>query len=389
MTSDAGGRAKLLFFVTEDWYFVSHRLGLAVAARDAGFEVTVVTRVRECGDVIRNAGLKLVPFENARTGLNPLSELSTLIRLILLFRRERPDITHHVAMKPVLYGSIAARFARVPRMINALMGMGWVYSSGDGLARSLKFVISRALGYLLRSGFVLVQNPDDARLLMNIGVPNARIRCIAGSGVDLRQFAPHPEPAGAPVIVLPARLLWAKGIGEYVAAARLLKQRGVVARFLVAGAPDRENPSSVPLAQIAKWTDEGVFEFRGWVSDMAKLLSDSHIVCLPSYREGAPKSLIEAAAAGRPIVTSDVPGCREIVRDGVNGILVPPGNVEALAEALFRLIMDKQMRLRMGANGRERAEQEFGQETIIQQTLALYWDPMVHSTRSGTVRPRP
>jgi glycosyltransferase involved in cell wall biosynthesis len=366
-------RPRLLFVVTEDWYFCSHRLPLARAAQAAGYEVSVVTRVRAHGDAIREVGLRLIPFENARTSLNPLAELWTLIRLIALYRRERPDVVHHVAMKPVLYGSIAARLAGHPHVVNALAGMGWLFSSGAGLARWLQPMVRWGLGRLLGSGITLVQNPDDARLLEQLGVPESHIRRISGSGVDLQLFYPRPEPVGVPVVVLPARLLWDKGVGEFVAAARLLQQKGIAAKFVLAGEPDPANPSAVPIDQISRWVQEGVVSHLGWVDDMPKVLAESHIVCLPSfYGEGIPKSLIEAAAAGRPIVTTDIPGCREIVHHDDNGLLVPPRDSEALAEALECLIKNPGSRQRMGARGRTRAEQEFGLSKVIQQTLALY-----------------
>jgi glycosyltransferase involved in cell wall biosynthesis len=375
-------RRKLCFFVTEDWFFVSHRLPLAVAARAAGYDVCVATRVRNHGEVIRAAGLQLLPFENSRSGVNPIAELSTVLRLIRLWRRERPDIVHHVAMKPVLYGSIAARLAKTPNVINALAGMGWLVTSGTGLARWLKPVVRWVLGRLLRTGTVVVQNPDDALLLTRLGVPEWRIRRIAGSGADLHRFVPRPPPAGPPVVVLPARLLWDKGVAEFVAAARLLTRRGVRARFVLAGSPDPPNPSSVPPAQIAQWVAEKVIEAPGWIEDMPALLASSSIVCLPSfYGEGIPKCLIEAAAAGLPIVTTDTPGCREIVHAEDNGILVPPKDEHALAGALERLIGDPALRARMGSRGRARAEQEFSLESVIEQTLALYRESAVAPSR--------
>jgi glycosyltransferase involved in cell wall biosynthesis len=363
---------KLLFFVTEDWYFVSHRLALAAAAREAGYAVSVATRVRRHGEVIRAAGVRVIPFENSRSSLNPFAELWTLARLIALWRRERPDVSHHVAMKPVLYGSIAARLAGTPRVINALAGMGWLFTSGAGSARWLKPLVRRALGLLLKSTTVLVQNPDDASLLAQMGVPQEGIRCIAGSGVDLQRFSPQPEPDGVPVVLLCARLLWDKGVGEFASAARLLKQQGCQARFLLAGEPDEANPAAIPRDQIDKWVEEGVVEYLGWVEDMPRLLARSSVVCLPSYREGLPLALIEAAAAGRPIVTTDTPGCREAVRDGDNGLLVPPRDARALAQQLARLIADPQLRQQMGARGRVLAQQQFGAEQVIRQTLALY-----------------
>lgn len=367
-----GGSLKLLFFVTEDYYFVSHRLGLALAAQAEGYDVSVVTRVRQHGDVIRNAGLRVIPFEIARSSLNPFSEAMTILRLASLYRRERPDLVHHVAMKPILYGSIAAALTGHPAVVNAVAGMGWLFTARTGWARSLSGPVRTILARALRAGISLVQNPDDVRLLVEMGVPESRIRCIAGSGLDVRAFSAVSPPEDSPLVVLPARLLWDKGVGEFVAAARLLRQRGSTARFLLAGEPDPLNPASIPPTQVAEWVREGVVEHAGWVADMPSLLAKCHIVCLPSYREGLPKALLEAAAAGRPIVTTDVPGCREVVTHGENGLLVPPRDVPALAHALQRMIEDAHLRTRLGASGRMRAEQQFALGSIVRQTLAIY-----------------
>ena len=368
----SAGRRRLLFLVTEDWYFVSHRLPLAVAARAAGYEVSVATRVRRHGDIIRAAGLRLIPFENSRSSLNPFGELLTLVRVVALVMREKPDVSHHVAMKPVLYGSIAARLAHTPRVVNALAGMGWLFTAGEGLAQVLKPLVRRALAVLLRTGTVLVQNVDDAHLVAQLGIPREQIRRIAGSGVDLERFAPRPVPSGPPVVLLCSRLLWHKGVGEFVSAARLLRQQGVQARFVLAGEPDRANRSAIPEEQIAAWVAEGVVEYMGWVDDVPSALAACSIFCLPSYREGLPKALIEAAAAGRAIVTTDIPGCREVVTDGDSGLLVPARDATALAGALALLIADPALRQRMASRGRARAESEFGSERVIQESLALY-----------------
>lgn len=362
---------KLLFLVTEDWYFVSHRLGLAQAARAAGYDVCVVTRVRECADIIGDAGLRLIPFENARQSLNPLLEVRTLWRLLRIYLRERPDVAHHVAMKPMLYGTLAARLAGTPRVINAVAGMGWLFTSSTGATRLLKPIVRRALRRALEHSIALVQNADDAALVLDSGVPAARIRRVSGSGVDLARFTPSPETPGPPVVLFPARLLRDKGLLEFVDAARQLRAQGVSARFVLAGEPDL-NPTSVTQAEVDGWVREGVVESAGWVEDMAPLMAAAAIVCLPSYREGLPKALVEAAASGRPIVTTDVPGCRAVVEDGYNGLLVAPRDAAATAAALRRLLDDASLRQRLGANGRRRAEQEFGLDAIIQQTLALY-----------------
>jgi glycosyltransferase involved in cell wall biosynthesis len=370
---DTFRRPKLLYFVTEDYYFCSHRLSLALAAQRAGYEVLVVTRVRDHGEQIRSAGLNLIPFEISRTGINPLVEIYTLVRLMALFRREKPELVHNVAVKPVLYGTIAAYLSGSPFILNAIAGMGWLFASANSRANWIKPVARWAFVRMLRFGVGLVQNPDDVKTLDRMGLSPAKIRLIQGSGVDLQEFRPHPEPAGRPTVVLSSRLIWEKGVGEFVAAARLLRARGVVARFVLAGGPDTSRRSAIPESQLIQWAAEGIVELLGWVSDVPRLLAECHLVCLPSYYgEGIPKSLIEAAAAGRPIVTTDMPGCREIVHHGDNGLLVPPRNAEALAEAMELLLADPGLRRRMGARGRSRVEQEFGLDSIIKQTLAVY-----------------
>lgn len=364
--------ARLLYFVTEDWYFCSHRLPLAIAAREAGFDVTVVTRVREHGAAIRAAGVALVPFEISRGSLNPMRELVTLWRLYGIYRRVRPDIVHNVAMKPVLYGSIAARVAGVRGVINALAGMGWLFTSPGGRARLINRGVGIALGRLLSRGLALVQNPDDAAVLSSLGVPDRNIRQIAGVGVDLHRFQPVPEKEGTVRVVLPARLLWDKGIREFVEAARMLKANNVNACFALVGQPDPANPASVSTEEVDEWVKSGVVECWGWRNDMPVVFAQCHIVCLPSYREGLPKVLIEAAASGRPIVATDVPGCRHIVRNGDNGLLVKARDPQALAHALDRLILDREARMKMGARGRQIACEEFSSDKASALTIALY-----------------
>ncbi len=365
----------LLFLVTEDWYFCSHRLALAVAARAAGYRVSVVTQVSRHGERIRDAGLDLVPVRFPRSGRRPLTDLALLARLAVVYRRLRPDIAHHVAVKPVLYGALAATLAGTPATVNALAGLGYLYTSTHARARLLRGVLRPALGAALRrrGAFTIVQNPDDERALRDTRLlDHERVVRIAGSGVDVERFVPTPEPPGPPLVVLPARLLWDKGVGEFVAAARLLRGRGVEARFALVGERDAENPSAVSDAELEAWRNEGVIECAGRRDDMPAVYAEAALVCLPSYREGLPKVLLEAGAAGRPAVTTDVPGCREVVRDGVNGLLVPARDAGALAEALARLLADAALRARFGAAARERVLREFADTHIIGQTLALY-----------------
>ena len=363
---------KILFVVTEDWYFVSHRLALAVAAQAAGFEVVVATRVGRHGEAIRAAGLRLVPFGLARTYGNPIREILALVRL---YRRERPDIVHHVALKPIVYGAVAARLARVPAQVNAVVGLGWLFTSAKGVMRLIRPAARWTLALLLRtrSSLTIVQNPDDRALLIRSHLPESRIRLIRGAGVDTRVFAPAPEPAGPVCVVLAARMLWDKGVGEFVEAARLIRQAGIQARFALVGDPDNDNPASVPEATLRSWHGQDGIECWGRRDDMPSVYHAAHIACLPSYyREGLPKVLLEAAACGRPLITTDAPGCREVVQDGDNGILVTPRDAQSLARAIGKLIEDEKLRRTMGKRGREIILKDFSSELVVRETLGIY-----------------
>lgn len=370
--SPGNRRVRLLYFITEDWYFCSHRLPLAIAARDNGYDVGVITRVRDHGALIREAGLRLIPFEMSRRGRNPFQELAHVAALTQIYRHERPDIVHHVAMKPVIYGTIAARRAGAPHVVNALAGLGYAFTSSDLRARIMRPVIRHALARLLRESSVIIQNDTDRDFVADIGVPADRTHVVRGSGVDLNWFRPQPEPPVTPLVILPARLLRDKGILEFVGAARLLKARGVTARFALVGDPDPENPASVAESEIARWREEGIVELWGKRDDMPEVFAQCHLVCLPSYREGLPKVLLEAAASGRAIVTTNVPGCRDVVKDGANGLLVEARDVHGLAVAIATLIRDRALREKMGTRGRKMAEKSFSVARIVQETLAVY-----------------
>lgn len=366
---------KLLYLVTEDWYFVSHRLALAKAAREAGYDVCVATRVTRHGDVILQAGLRLLPVDFSRSGLHPLRELGLIKALVDLYRREQPDLVHHVAMKPVIYGSLAARLAGVRSVVNALTGLGYVFTSDERKARMMRPAVQRALKSALsgNKSRIILQNQDDASLLASAHLARAAyIRLIRGSGVDPAEFATVLPPDDPPLVLLPARLLRDKGVGEFVAAARMLKAKGIKARFVIAGEPDPLNPASFTAADVARWSADAVVECWGWREDIAAVLAHSSLVCLPSYREGLPKALLEAAAASRAIVATDVPGCREIVIPGRNGWLVPARDAPALAIALEEAIADPSRCARYGAVGRQMVEQLFSSRIIIRQTLDVY-----------------
>lgn len=363
--------SKLLFVVTEDWYFVSHRLPLAIAAVNQGYEVAVAARAGKMADVICSHGIRFVPVEISRRMGNPLVEVMALCRLYL---REKPDIVHHVALKPVMFGSLARWLVGVPAQVNAVAGMGWLFTSPNIVIRLVRPVIRRILAALLdrERSLTIVQNPDDFSMLNRSGVRESRLRLIPGAGVDTARFHPIPSPAMPISVMLVSRMLWDKGVGEFVEAARILMDRGVQARFILVGDPDPANPASIPESILKEWSEGTGLEWWGRRDDMAKVWQSAHIACLPSYREGMPKALLEAAACGLPIVTTDVPGCRDIVQQGIHGILVPPRNSRALAEALSCLVEQAQERKRMGENNRLRAVEEFSQEQVIAQTLAVY-----------------
>ena len=366
----------ILYFVTEDWYFCSHRLPLAIAAREAGYAVFVVTRVNSHGDEIEQAGLELIPFEVSRRSKNPFREFAAVWRLTGLYRRIRPDIVHHVALKPVIYGSIAAGLARVSKVVNAMAGLGFLFSSKRPLARFLRPIVNSMFRILLNNNrtTVLLQNPDDIDVLCDAGsVMRDNVKLILGSGVDTERYSFRPEPSGALVVLLASRMLWDKGIGEFVHAAGKLRRKGIDARFVLAGDSDDENPGSISKAQLKEWSDSGLVEWWGRCSNMPEVFATVHVVCLPTaYGEGVPKVLIEAASCGRPIVATDAPGCREIVIDGENGLLVPIKEVDALAEAILQLLQSTELRRKMGQAGRQRVIDHFSLEKVVNETLDIY-----------------
>ena len=311
-----------------------------------------------------------------RQGLNPLKDLATINHLADLYRELKPTLVHHVAIKPIIYGSIAAKITRVPCIVNAMPGTGYIFTSKQLLARLIRPGITTALRLLLNAANsrVTFENQDDREKLIAWRVTRPdRAVVIRGCGVDTSEYQPSPEPPGPPLVILPARLLSYKGVGEFVEAARLLKASGTFARFALVGEGDPANPASVPSSQLRQWESEGVVELLGWHDEMASVFARSHIICLPSHGgEGVPRSLMEAAACGRPIVTTDVPGCRDVVHDGDNGLLVPPQQVAPLAMALGKLIGDGDLRRAMGERGRARTVAEFSVEIVADETLRLY-----------------
>ena len=368
---------KLLFNVNVGWFFISHRLEIARAARDSGFEVHISADVEseEEAELLRGEGFTFHRVRLRRGALSPVYDLAYLRQLLLIMRLVRPRLVHNVTVKPVIYGTVAARMLEVPRIVNAVSGLGHAFS---GLKRR------RLISYVVRAAYrvalgrpdvrVIFQNESDAQILVGAGVIAPRqVVLIRGSGVDLNRFACTVEPPGTPAVVLPARMLRDKGVVEFASAARMLRSNGHMAKFILAGKIDKANRSSLQASDIGRLEQETGVIWLGHVSDMARLYRESHIVCLPSYYgEGLPKSLLEACAAGRPIVTTSVPGCREAVRHGENGLIVEPRNPEAIAVALETLLIDQPLRMKMGIVGRQRAEAEFDVHAVVRATLDVY-----------------
>ena len=372
---------KLLFLVTEDWYFCSHRLALARAARAAGYDVVVATRVRAHGERIRAAGLRLRSVDWRRRGDGFSGALRAILAIVRIYRAERPDVVHHVALKPVVFGGLARRLAfprrRVrPRQVAAVMGLGSGFSGG-GLGAWLRRGALRGVLRLLcreRGGRVIVQNRDDAAALAGFGLARERIALIRGSGVDLARFQPLPEPAGEAVAVaFVGRMLRDKGVLDAVAAVRRLRQEGLPIELMLAGPPDPDNPGSLDAAALEALAREPGIDWLGPVEDVREVWRRAAIAVLPTtYGEGLPKALIEAAACGRPMVAADVAGCREIVLPGETGLLVPPHDIDTLCQALAGLVRDRAARRRMGEAGRALVERAFGEGIVVRDTLALY-----------------
>lgn len=371
---------KLLFFANTDWYLYNFRLPLARAVRDLGHNVVMVSPPGVYTERLRAAGFRCVSLEMNRRSLNPWSEVGVLRKLTRIYTQEAPDLCHHFTVKCVIYGGLVARTVGIPSSVNAVAGMGYVFSNSGLHARVLRPAVRGALACALGGSRtrVIVQNPDDrAELLRSGAINDEHIHVIRGSGVNTQRFTPpglrSRVPDDVPRVLLATRLLWDKGVGEYVEAARILMRQGVRAEFLLAGAPDLGNPNAVPQETINGWAREGVIRVLGHVDDMARLLPGVDIVTLPSaYREGVPRILLEAAACGIPCVTTDAAGCREIVSHNVNGLLIPPRNPAALAAALARLIDDESLRIRFGQAARAQAIEHFDESSVITRTLAVY-----------------
>ncbi len=368
--------ARLLFVDNQAMDFLRYRMVLASKLREVGFDVHVALPQEDGVEDVLRHGVPVHIFYLKRKSTRLLDELHSWVSLMRLYWQLRPTLVHHLCLKPTLYGGISARICGVPAAVSTLTGLGYPFTTRALKMRMLRSIVAIGLRFSFghQNYRVIFQNGDDRdRLIANGIVPCDRTVVINGSGVNLSLFTPEPESDGPPVVLMASRMLWEKGVSEFVAAARALRLRGMRARFVLAGEPDHGHPSAVPVSTLRQWHDAGDVEWLGWRNDIAALIAQCHIICLPSYYgEGVPRILVEAAASGRPIIGTDFPGCREVIRHGQNGLLVPPRDVEALVGAIAQLIENAPLRAAMGTHGREIAANEFSLERVIDENIAVY-----------------
>jgi glycosyltransferase involved in cell wall biosynthesis len=369
---------KVLLFANTEWYLFNFRQSLARALRDAGHDVLLVSPPGAYGEKLRQLGYRWEAAPMVRRSLNPFREYALVQWLRRFLIREKVDLVHGFTIKCAVYGSIAARLAGVSARVNAVAGMGYVFTSNTPRALMLRPVLRRLFRYAFsgHGARLVLQNRDDVEMFARARLVSAElVRLIPGSGVDCNRFIPAAVRTGTGRrfrVVLPARLLWDKGLAEYIEASRLLRARGVLVDFLLAGEPDPGNPAAVPEHVVRDWAEEGLVQWLGHVDDMPALFHSVDAVVLPSYREGLPKGLIEAGACALPLVTTDVPGCREVVSDGEDGLLVPAKDATALANAIAKLQAEPALCNRLGTAARRKALLQFDERSIVQLTLDVY-----------------
>jgi len=366
-------RPRLLYLVTEDWYFVTHRLPMARAARDAGYDVHVAAHFGKFRDTITAEGFTVHPIDLHRGSINPFKLLSAIAAIRQLYRNVAPDLVHHIAIQPSVLGSIAAMGLNVARL-NSIFGFGSVFTSNVPKSRIVRLLLRPMLPPLFNAErtMTMVVNPDHRDILVSLGVAPERIVVVPGSGTDTRRFQPLPEPNGPIAVGYAGRMLEDKGVRALVEAQQNLERSGAPVVLLLAGTPDPANPNSISQKELEDWSKRPGVHWLGHVEDIRDVWAKAHIAVLASHGEGLPMSLVEAAATGRPLIATDVSGCREIARDGLNALLVPVDDAAALAKAIGKLASDSDLRRQFGAAGRRMVEQEFSSEQVARKIVAVY-----------------
>jgi glycosyltransferase involved in cell wall biosynthesis len=366
---------KLLFLVNVDWFFLSHRLPIALAALEQGYEVHIATGITDHHTELSSYGFTVHPLPISRGKSSLTTEIAAFTAIVQVFKKLKPDVVHTITIKPVLYGGIAAHFTGIQRIVAAISGLGYVFTNTGIQANIRRWFISTIYRFALshQKLRVIFQNPDDQTILLNATrLSREQTQIISGSGIDLIQYNDQPLSKTIPTIVMASRLLSDKGVNEFIEAADILHKKGLDAQFQLAGNIDPDNPASITQATVENWRVKSKVDILGHRGDIAHLFSQAHIVVLPSYREGFPKVLIEAAACGRAVVTTDVPGCRDAIIPNVTGLLIPPRNAQALADAIEQLLLDPERCAQMGKAGRKLAEEHYSIEQVVQTHLAIY-----------------
>ena len=364
---------KIILFANTDWYLFKFRIAQARALRDLGVELLLVSPPGTFSPELEKMGYRWLSFPISRSSMNPLTEADAILRLYRLYRVERPDLVHHFTIKCVLYGSLAAKAASVRAIVNGVTGLGYVFNGESAPRRLLRILVETWYRLALRGTQAVFDNDEDRRFFVHRNLARMEVaHVVRSAGVDVELFTPSPEPEGVPIVMLAGRMLWDKGIREYVEAARLLREQGIPARLVLVGEPDTGNPASITREQLQAWNTAGEVEWWGFRMDMLPVFKQVNIVCLPSYREGLPTTLIEAGACGRAVAATNVTGCRDAVRDGITGLLVPARDPVALAAALATLLRDRDMRRKMGAAGRQMAVDEFSTGRVNRDTWHVY-----------------
>lgn len=361
-------------FANTDWYLYSFRFELAKALSQTGFTVTLLSPKGEYASKLNGDHIKWNALPISRKGTNLITEFSSLLNLVSFYRKNQFDLVHHFTIKCVLYGSLAAKLSRTENVVNSITGLGHVFLSKSLGASFRKMLVLGLYRIALKGTTVIFQNKDDQQLFLHNGIiTDKQAVLIPGSGVNTITFSYKPEPEqDPPVVLLPGRLLKEKGVYEFIQAARIINRTGKHARFILVGEPDDGNPSTISYKTILEWKSEGIVDWWRWEKDMPGAYHSANLVCLPSYREGLSKTLVEASACGRAIVTTDIPGCRDVVEHGTNGLLVPVGDPKAIAKAINALLRNPGIRRKMGLEGRQRVKQYFSSEIINAKTLKVY-----------------